>query len=64
MTLSVDQSIQYDIMASTLVLKFDLEGHRDNSDDSFCGLFINFIMKMLQLQKIYKTEMQTQKLHR
>ena len=51
-------------MASTLVLKFDLEEHRDNSDDSFCGLFINFIMKMLQLQKIYKTEMQTQKLHR
>ena len=41
-------------MASTLVLKFDLEEHRDNSDDSFCGLFINFIMKMMQLQKIYK----------
>ena len=42
MILSVDHNIQYFIMASTSVVKFDQEEHRDNLYDSFSEFVDSF----------------------
>ena len=42
MILSVEQSKQYYIMASTSAVKFDPEEHKDNLNDSFCVFLDSF----------------------